>query len=98
LGQIWANEFAATQSDVRLRGQYLLPMQVGMAMACCDLQSPQLAPKLNYTRRLGLGKSPASLSFRAKREISCLGKRDFSRHKPPLEMTERDFDKTLPAG
>jgi len=46
LGQIWAHKFAATQSDVRLRGQYLLPTQVGMAVACCDLQSPQLVPKL----------------------------------------------------
>jgi hypothetical protein len=44
-----ANEFAATQSDVRLRGQHLLPTQVGMAMACCDLQLPQLAPKLKCT-------------------------------------------------
>ena len=44
-----ANELAATQSDVRLRGQHLLPTQVGMAMACCDLQSPQLAPKLKCT-------------------------------------------------
>jgi len=43
LGQIWANEFAATQSDVRLRGQHLLPTQVGMAVACRDLQSLQLA-------------------------------------------------------
>jgi ATP-dependent helicase/nuclease subunit B len=46
LGQIGADEFAATPGAVRPSGPSPLPTQVGMAVACRDLQSPQPAEQI----------------------------------------------------
>jgi len=51
-----ADESAATQGDVRLRGQHQLPTQVGIAVACRDFSRPTSTSTSNlykfWTRNL----------------------------------------------
>jgi|GEM_PF-5954620 len=46
-----ADESAATQGDVRLRGQLPLPTEVGVAVACCDFSRPNHIGQMNLLQR-----------------------------------------------